>query len=142
MAGIEINNRTRAKIKIKDLQKIFSEFIKVFKLGKKVYVSLAFVNGAEMKKLNKIYRKKEGITDVLSFSEKSGKSGSFLSDYLGEIIICYPQAKKQAKELKHSVSRELAVLVAHGLVHLMGYDHQTAVAAKKMQVLEKRILRQ
>ncbi|TSC96374.1 MAG: putative rRNA maturation factor, partial [Parcubacteria group bacterium Athens1014_10] len=58
-----------------------------------------------------------------------------------EIIICYPQAKRQAKEKKHSIKKEIEILLIHGLLHLLGYDHQKEKDALKMERLEKRLLK-
>lgn len=73
------------------------------------------------------------MTDVLSFhlGEK---------DTLGEILICYPQAKRQAKQLGHSTRAELIFLLVHGLLHLSGFDHETPRDAKRMFPLQSRIL--
>ncbi len=83
-------------------------------LGKKSLknISLVFVGDAKMKELNKKYRGKNRVTDVLSFEE------------LNEIFICLPQAKRQAKALKHPLNCELTRLAVHGIVHLKGYEHE------------------
>ncbi len=75
------------------------------------------------------------MTDVLSF-EESG-SGSFI----GEILICLSRARKQAKEVGRSLKNELAKLLLHGYLHLIGYDHEKLTDAKKMEKIEDDILR-
>ena len=111
------------------------------KIRKKVSVSVAVVGDAEMKRLNRTYRGKNSITDVLSFGERDGeRTPNAEQGYLGEIIICYPQAVRQAKELSHSVEDEMAWLVTHGFLHLLGHDHERPGEARVMQGLEKKIL--
>jgi probable rRNA maturation factor len=86
-------------------------------------------------------------TDVIAFalSERSTKDERFVSPqddviHLGEVIISYPQTKRQAEEQRHSLERELALMVAHGVLHLLGYDHELPEQAQKMRSLEARIL--
>lgn len=77
--------------------------------------------------MNKAYRGKDKVTDVLSFQE-------------GEILLCYAQAKRQAAELGHSVRDENIFLLVHGLLHVFGYDHEKPADARRMFPLQKRIL--
>ncbi len=85
-----------------------------------------------MRELNKKYRKKNKITDVLSFAGEA--------DFLGDVVICAQQVQKQAKEHKLDASEELAYLVLHGLLHLLGYDHEASAAeAKKMFRLQDKL---
>lgn len=99
-----------------------------------VNISMAFVDVKTMKRLNRAYRGKDGLTDVLSFTLDD-------QDQLGELVISYDQARKQAKDLKHSVRDEIVFLIVHGLLHLFGHDHETPGEAKKMFALQERILR-
>lgn len=95
-------------------------------------VSLAFVDDCEMRRLNKAWRGKDATTDVLSFGDGKGN---------GEIIISYPQAVKQARELKHGVQDELVFLLVHGLLHLNSLDHEAPKDARQMFPLQEKILR-
>lgn len=110
--NLEINNLTKNRIERRFFQKIAERAIKILKI-KIEEISLVFVGDARMKNLNKKHRKRDRVTDVLTF------------DY-GEIIICLPQARKQAKELGHSLKKELAVLLIHGILHLAGYSDETS----------------
>lgn len=84
-------------------------------------ISFAIVNDEKMKELNEKYRGREGSTDVLSFEVKeSEEDGVFL---LGEIIVDKKKAEEQAKDLGHSYEEEVADLVRHGVLHLLGVDH-------------------
>ncbi|MEK6706021.1 MAG: rRNA maturation RNase YbeY [Bdellovibrionota bacterium] len=101
-------------------------------------VSVAIVGSAVIKKLNTVYRGKMAETDVLSFPAH----GIFRqSGYLGDIIICLPVLKRQAKLLGHAATDELDVLLVHGLLHLLGLDHVKGLAgARTMAGWEERIL--
>jgi probable rRNA maturation factor len=101
-------------------------------------LSIAVVNGPTIRKLNRIYRGKDYITDVLSFRDADGEAPA--PGYLGELIICYPQAVRQAREQGHSVERELSILLIHGCLHLLGYEHHERREADKMKQVEEQIL--
>lgn len=108
---------------------------------KKVEVSLSLVGEAKIRELNKKYRNKDRVTDVLSFPlEESGlKKYDILP--LGDIFICLHFAVKESERQKISLEKELAQLTVHGFLHLLGYDHEKSVDdAKKMFGLEKQIL--
>ncbi len=96
------------------------------------------VDSKEMIKLNHRFRGKNQPTDVLSFSSPQvfREFG-----YLGDLVVCLPVLKKQAAEFKHAPASELDVLLVHGVLHLMGFDHEkSAKEAKKMQKLEAQVL--
>jgi len=83
-------------------------------------VAIAILPDAKVKTLNRKYRRKNAGTDVLSFPEK----GSGPTPFLGNIAISRGIARKQARLLGHSLATELRVLALHGLLHLLGYDHE------------------
>lgn len=86
--------------------------------------SIVFVSNEKIQGLNKNYRNIDRITDVLSFAFEDNEDIVYNNTrFLGEIFICIPRMKEQAKEYGHSETRELAFLVVHGLLHLLGYDH-------------------
>lgn len=127
---IAINNKTKHRIPRARLEAVAKHVLKLRKVNKDI--SIACVGKSEMKKLNASYRKKNYPTDVLSFPDDS-------KDYLGEIIICMEVAKSDAQELKITLLEELEILLVHGIVHLLGYDHITDQEAQKMEQLEKKI---
>jgi probable rRNA maturation factor len=99
--------------------------------------------------LNRDYRNKDAATDVLSFpleEEMDGESepeviGGPTERMLGDIVISIEKVVEQAGEYGHSIERELAFLAVHGMLHLLGYDHETDAAAERiMRSEEKRIL--
>jgi probable rRNA maturation factor len=103
-------------------------------------VCLQFVSNKTIRKLNKQWRHKDYATDVLSFPLIFEESGaSFLPDLagtteleLGDIVISVEKANEQAAEYGHSLERELAFLFVHGLLHVLGFDHETAEQEKDM----------
>ncbi len=97
-----------------------------------------------VQELNRSYRGQDKPTDVLAFY-MTPREEKFVSPpdgilHLGEVIISYPQAVIQAKEHKHSIKRELAILLIHGVLHLLGYDHEKPEERRQMRAREKKIL--
>lgn len=93
-------------------------------------ISLALVSEQEIQNLNKVYRHKNKVTDVLSFNIDSPEN-------LGEIVICLEKAKAQALEHKVSLITELQLLTTHGILHLLGYDHELSEAEYLRQEKEQ-----
>jgi len=164
---LEIHNFTQNEIDTGFLKKTAEktlEFVKAEKniaglLDKETEISLAIVGEGRIRKLNKIYRGKNRVTDVLSFDNKTvlpylakafprlkkGADMVFINPpdgvkRLGEIVICYPYAKKQARRLGYSLEKEVTILLIHGILHLLGYDHEkNDREAKEMEGVEKKI---
>ncbi len=117
-------------------------------INKAVELGLVIASDETVHNLNRKYRGVDRTTDVLAFAlaeadDKIAKPFAVPPDkiiHLGEVIISYPQARRQAEEQKHSIERELALLVAHGVLHLLGYDHEQPADAKKMRALEAKVL--
>jgi probable rRNA maturation factor len=113
-----------------------------------VELSLVVTGQERIQELNREYRGQDRTTDVLSFSMSEASEGEpapFIGPpdgllHLGEIIISYPQALIQSKEDGHSVKKEMAVLIIHGVLHILGYDHQKPEMEAKMRAREKDIL--
>lgn len=143
MIDFEINQNTGTKISEKDWSEWFLAIEKKLKLKKDLEVSVAIVDEKAIKKLNHAYRDKNYVTDVLSFGEMDSSVHRYFQDknFLGEIVICYPQATKQAKKAKHSIKNEIQLLLTHGFLHLLGYDHEKSeLEAKKMRKLEEKVM--
>ncbi|HXI12084.1 MAG TPA: rRNA maturation RNase YbeY [Thermoanaerobaculia bacterium] len=101
--------------------------------GKRRYqeVSIAFVDDLEMTRLNGRFRRKQRTTDVLTFP------GEHEEGSLGDIVISIDQAKRQARDERHSLPTEVRYLLVHGLIHAHGYDHETD--AGEMNSLEVKV---
>ncbi len=103
--------------------------------------SVIYVGEDEIQRINKTYRNIDRVTDVISFAfEDAGYSNAEIR-MLGDIYVCIPKMKEQAKAFGHSEKRELSFLVVHGLLHLLGYDHTKSKEEKKrMFQLQEEIL--
>ena len=98
-------------------------------------VSIAFVDDESMTELNKRFRGKKKTTDVLTFpADDSYNEPSAHGRPLGDIVISVDQARRQAADEKHSLATEIRYLVLHGVLHALGYDHETD--AGEMNALE------
>jgi probable rRNA maturation factor len=109
-------------------------------------VSVALVGEDRIHELNRQYRGIDAPTDVLSFSQLDGAGPAppdLPADYLvplGDIVVSVPRMRAQAVDYGHSEARELAFLLVHGLLHLLGYDHETPDDARIMRAAEEDIL--
>lgn len=95
------------------------------------YLTVTVVGDKAMQTLNRRYRGVKSVTDVLSFA---------YDVHTGDIIVCYPQARRQAIAKQHALQHECAWLVVHGILHWLGFDHEHAADAKVMRPLEQRII--
>jgi probable rRNA maturation factor len=106
-------------------------------------VSIALVSDERIRALNRTYRRKDYATDVLSFPNPSNPShpqSLVPSRFLGDIVIARGVAKRQARDARNSEQTELRVLALHGLLHLLGYDHERDDG--RMLRVERRLRRQ
>ena len=116
-------------------------------------VEVVFVDGEEIRRLNRETRATDKVTDVLSFPTLDGIKGQAIygADYpydvdeegnlvIGSIVICCDRAREQAEEYGHSYKRELHYLLVHGIMHCLGYDHLTDEEKAEMREKEEYIL--
>jgi len=108
----------------KKIEKIIRTVISSANLPLQTVVSVALTDDENIRELNKKWRQKDQATDILSFSAAAGEEMPGLEKHLGEMIISLETARVQAKQLGHSLVEEVGVLVAHGLMHLLGLDHE------------------
>lgn len=111
-------------------------------------VSVTIVSEEEIKQLNKEYRGKDAITDVLSFPIlEFDEDGNIIDEefdfddelvVLGDIVICEKRAAEQAAEYGHSFERELAFLTVHSMLHLLGYDHEHSDDEEQQMFLKQK----
>ena len=122
------------------LENVLESTLKHEKVENAIF-SVIFVDNDEIQDLNRNYRGIDRITDVISFAlEDDEDSLSTDIRVLGDIYICIPRMKEQAIMYGHSEKRELSFLAVHGLLHLLGYDHQTKEDEEKMFKLQELIL--
>jgi probable rRNA maturation factor len=129
------------------VRKIVRQVLKAEEVASPYDVSLVFTDAEKVKQLNREYRGVDEPTDVLAFHmlrhKESDSSFALPPDgitRLGEVVISYPQATVQAKQQGHSTERELALLIIHGILHLLGYDHEESREERKMRQREKELL--
>lgn len=129
---IDINNTIKGHRLGSVDKKVFSTVAKIVLKGENRVtqaLSLAFVSKAEIKKLNKKFRKKNKPTDVLSFNLVDG-------GYLGEIVICPEVVKENAKKYNVTLKQEMIKMFVHGILHLCGYDHEKS--EKEAEIMEEK----
>ena len=145
--SIDIKPPYRKRLAKKCLREVVDITLSTQKVDRPVELSLIFTGDEEVHKLNRDYRGIDSTTDVISFALSENVADTeFVTppdkiSRLGEIIISYPQAASQAKENKQTIKAELAWLVVHGLLHLLGYDHQDDKSEAVMRKCEDKILR-
>jgi len=103
-------------------------------------LSVLLCDDATIHALNRDYRKKNKPTDVLAFAMREGDDGHLAGDLLGDVIISLETATRQAKERGVVTRDEVMMLLAHGLLHLLGWDHQTDADDKRMRAETDRML--
>jgi probable rRNA maturation factor len=96
-------------------------------------LSLVLTDDETLRRLNGIYRKKDTPTDVLAFSQLEGEGNVASGKLLGDVVVSVPTARRQAKERGCELMAELTMLLAHGLLHLLGWDHDTPRKDKRMR---------
>ncbi len=133
---IEINNLTTNPIDENFLKKVAQKVLKDER-KEKSELSIALIGQGRMRKLNKRYRGKNRVTDVLAFGQNQkskfvvppGKKSG-----LGEVVICSREVKKNAQRFESTFEKELATCLIHGILHLLGYDHEKSEkTAKEME---------
>ena len=103
-------------------------------------VSIAFVDDETITNLNRQFRHKDTTTDVLTFpADETYGDPRRRGRPLGDIVICVDQARRQASDEKHSLPTEIRYLILHGILHALGYDHETD--SGEMDALELKIRR-
>jgi len=129
------------------VKKIVRQVLKAEGVPSPYEVGLVFTDSDRVRSLNRDYRGIDEPTDVLAFYmlPQKGVDSSFTLPpdgitRLGEVIISYPQAVAQAREQGHSCERELALLAIHGILHLLGYDHEEPEEEHKMRERERELL--
>ena len=104
---------------------------------KGVSVSLLLCTDERIHELNKTYRGKDKPTDVLSFAQREGEFADPNDPLLGDVVISVDTAIRQASEYNHKLSAELELLLVHGVLHLLGYDHMEDEEAEEMEAKER-----
>lgn len=138
--SIGIFNKTEEKIDKSFVRKVVKHTLKKMK-AEKSEVNIIFVGLEEIHEINKTYRNVDRPTDVISFALEDTEDVTVYEErVLGDIYICLDKVHEQAKEYGHTEIREMAFLIVHGLLHLLGYDHMIKEDEKIMFGLQEEIL--
>lgn len=143
LVGVEIDQRFQERVSEDWLRAIAEMVLEREGPQGPAEVGLLVTGDDEVQELNRRYRGLDCTTDVLSFALTEGRDFAVPPDgvlHLGEVIISYPQAERQARELDKDTSRELALLLVHGMLHLLGHDHAEPVEERRMRAKEQLLL--
>jgi probable rRNA maturation factor len=132
------NLHSQRKVKLKTIKRLAEKILEGEKNNHNVNIILT--DDKYITRLNREFLNKNETTDVLSFGMKEGKKLIPEADLLGEVYISLDRAEKQAKEYNQSLQKEVNLLVTHGLLHLLGYDHRGVDQKKRMKKKEERYL--
>lgn len=124
----------------KIIKKVAKKVLKLLRIKSRHIVNFMLVDLETIHKYNLEYRNIDRPTDVISFAYIDSEPDRSLPKELGDILICIEKVKEQAKEYGHSELREFAFLVTHGMLHILGYDHQTEEDEKKMFSIQDLVL--
>ena len=128
-----------AKERIELIRKVMAAVLR--HEGKNGGVTILITTPEEIRRLNRVYRHVDSVTDVLTFPACEGEDAMPSPDgYLGDVAICLARALEQAETYGHSAERELGFLTAHGALHLLGYDHMTKKDEENMFSRQEEIL--
>ena len=131
------------------LQSVAERVLVIQEAGSGVEMGLVIAGQERVQELNRTYRGKDEPTDVLAFSSREEAGADFPPFvqppdgviHLGEVIVSYPQAVAQAEEHRHSAEKEIAILIIHGVLHLLGYEHDKPELESDMRARETEIMK-
>lgn len=138
---IEIENRSGHLAPEAEIKKLLEFSFKELGLHPDCDLSLAFINDTEMEELHLKWMNLPGSTDVMSFPMDELKPNHPDPGILGDIVISPIFARTQAEKAGHSFEHEVKILAAHGLLHLLGYDHQEVSEEKIMFKLQEDLVK-
>ena len=130
------------------LRRVVQSTLDIEQVDSPVELGVVITDSETIRRLNKEYRGEDEDTDVLAFAlAEDADATPFVTppddvSRLGEVLVSYPRAQVQAQERGHSVKRELALLVTHGVLHLLGHDHGDDASAARMRAIEDKVLKE
>jgi probable rRNA maturation factor len=139
---IDVKSAYRDRVSVRSLAATVRRALRAEQVQGPIETSVVITDDATIQELNRRFRGQNTPTDVLSF--ELGENASFVTGaravLLGEIVISYPTARRQAREAQHPIDDELRHLATHGVLHLLGYDHERPAEARRMRAREEAIL--
>jgi probable rRNA maturation factor len=141
---IEINNESEVEVDLKSTRELASYVIEQLKLHPMVDLGIIFVNERPMTDLHIQWMDEPGPTDVLSFPmdelRPGADDGPLVEGVLGDVVICPQVARLQAEAAGHSMMDEVHLLLTHGILHLVGFDHAEPEEEREMFKLQRSLL--
>lgn len=141
---IEINNESEIEVDLKSTRELASYVLEQLKLHPMVDLGIIFVNEKPMTDLHIQWMDEPGPTDVLSFPmdelRPGADDGPLVEGVLGDVVICPQVARLQAEAAGHSMMDEVHLLLTHGILHLVGFDHAEPDEEREMFKLQKSLL--
>lgn len=141
---IHIENQTEKSIPLKDreIKGIISQTLKLAQWDSEedYEVSVLFVDKDEIRGINRDYRKIDRVTDVISFSFHEGEGAEFAGFMLGDLAICPEVVKKHSVDYGTTFNAEMTFVIVHGVLHLLGFDHNKKNDREKMREMEKIVM--
>ena len=135
---VEVKNAKSFKVDKGFVRKVVSETLQSMRIKGNITVGVVFVSAHKMQEVNRKYRNIDKPTDVLSISYNEDLG---THKYLGEILVCMEEVKKRAKESRTTPKRELAHVMIHGTLHLLGWEHEGSTrATDRMHAKEEEIM--
>ena len=134
----------RAPLTRAEVETIASRLLRREQLPETIEISVVFTDNEGIRQLNRDYRAIDAPTDVLSFPQMEREEiprvavvGEVL---LGDVVVSVDAARQQAREMGHTIKQEVALLLVHGMLHLVGYDHESPAEAEQMSQAERDVL--
>lgn len=146
--NVLVDEHLKADLEASWLRGVARQVLEAEDIDAQAELGLFIATGERVRQLNRDYLGRDEPTDVLAFSAQGGV-GAELPPFvpppdgvlhLGEVIVSYPQAVIQAEEHRHSTEKEIAILIIHGLLHLLGYDHDKPEMERQMRDREAELL--
>ena len=146
--SVLVDEHLETGLEVSWLEGIARQVLEAQGVGAQAELGLFIATQERVKQLNRDYLDRDEPTDVLAFSAGEGVEAElppFVPPpdgvlHLGEVIISYPQAVIQAEEHRHSVEKEIAILIIHGVLHLLGYEHDKPELERQMSDREEELL--
>ena len=140
---VQLMPGSRGKITAAELRRVAGSVMAAEGVAPAVEIEVVLADETTVRDLNRLYRGKDEPTDVLSFAAMEGEAFLAAPDEapsLGEVVICLPIAKAQASDAGRAAAGEVAHLLTHGLLHLLGYDHEEDSESQRMKAREDELL--
>ncbi|MBI5417299.1 rRNA maturation RNase YbeY [Candidatus Poribacteria bacterium] len=134
------NDQKNKKINTNKVKKKVEKILEFLNVIDDAQVGILLVDNKQIHVLNKQYRNVDCPTDVISFAMQEGEGHNY-PDILGDVVISIERTISQAKTYKHSFEEEFDLLLVHGVLHLLGYDHMKKKDEKHMKAMEQEILK-